>query len=407
MDLNANNYSTQELLQIFDINLKAHEYSKIDINLLEHQLNKKIDKLKLVNNDEFDNELIENKTQLIDFFYKCFIKVTNIVKELQQNNVINQDNHFIINHKENLKHEFVNSQYKSGTVNPLSVKTLKKIININTRFRDNYNSTLSSDFTINLPFTLKKVLTMKLINYKLPHTVYTISSKLGSNCFYVNDKLILLTNGSYDSESVIEEINHRMEEYELNVMLELNDITGKMGFHSTNDTLFNLKFDFIEENSDLNCILPNNITKDQLTIGWLLGFRGRYIDKAYKSSASGNGNIKPEYSYTGKHSYESESIYDNVGNTYFLLSINDYQNNHDNIFISPFKYQSLADSNVLAKLSIDCHSKNMIEYPKRIYFGPTDINKLYIKIYDEFGRIIDVNNADLSIELECDILYDL
>ena len=61
----------------------------------------------------------------------------------------------------------------------------------------------------------------------------------------------------------------------------------------------------------------------------------------------------------------------------------------------------------MAKLSSKCCDNKIIDYPKRIYFGPTDITKLYIKIYDEFGRIIDVNNADLSIELECEILYDL
>ena len=354
-------------------------------------------------------ELVENKTHLIDFFYKCFIKLNNIIKDQEKNNVINQDNHFIINHKENSKQEIVDSRYKSGTINPLSVKTLKKVININTRFRENYNNTLSSNFTINLPSTLKKVLTMKVLNYQLPNTVYTISSKLGSNAFYVNDELILLTNGSYSSDDIVHEVNYRMTEKNLNITLEHNETTGKMHFSSADDISFNLKFDFIEENSDLNCNLLNNINRDQLTLGWLLGFRGKYIDKSYKFGTNSNNNFEHSYSYSYSNQsyYESESIYDNMGNAYFLLSINDYQNNHDNIFISPFKYQSLADNNVLAKLSNNCHDCKSVEYPKRIYFGPTDINKLYIKIYDEFGRIIDVNNADLSIELECEVLYDL
>ena len=30
-----------------------------------------------------------------------------------------------------------------------------------------------------------------------------------------------------------------------------------------------------------------------------------------------------------------------------------------------------------------------------------------IKIYDEYGRILDVNNGDLTIEIECEVLYDL
>jgi len=30
-----------------------------------------------------------------------------------------------------------------------------------------------------------------------------------------------------------------------------------------------------------------------------------------------------------------------------------------------------------------------------------------IKIYDEFGRIVDINNADYSLTLELEIVYDL
>ena len=399
MDLNVDSYNMEELLKIF--NIKSLEFDKLDINTVEQQLNKKISTLKLIDNDELlDNEIINNKTQLLDFFYKCFIKISHEIKEQGKNTVISQDNHFVIKHKENIKEETFATKYKSGIINPLTIKTLKKIININTRFRESYNNTLSTDFAIHLPSTLKKVLTMKLINYQLPNTVYTISSKLGSNCFYVDDKLILLTNGSYDAESIVDEINYRMQDLSLNVLLDYCENTGKMLFSSTNDTSFNLKFDFFE-NLDMNYNLPNNINKDQLTLGWLLGFRGNHINKSVKNCNNCDNN------YKGCCYYESESIYDNIGNNYFLLSINDYQNNHDTIFISPFKYQSLADNNVLAKLSSKCYNNKNIDYPKRIYFGPTDINKLYIKIYDEFGRIIDVNNADLSIELECEILYDL
>ena len=48
-----------------------------------------------------------------------------------------------------------------------------------------------------------------------------------------------------------------------------------------------------------------------------------------------------------------------------------------------------------------------IETPIRIYFGPTDISKLHIKLFDEFGRIVDLNNGDYSFTLDIDVLYDL
>lgn len=399
MDLNIQNYNIQDLFNIFDINVSALDYKKLDINFVQDKLNQKIEKLKTVDINDL-SDVNENKAQLIDFFYKGFIKINNEIKDREKNDIINQDNHFIINHKENNKQEVFESKIKSGLINPLTIKTLKKIININTRFRDNYNSTLSTDFIINLPDTLKKILSLKLLNYQLPKTVHTISSKLGSNSFYVNNKLILLTNGSYDCDSIVEEINYRLEQNQCSIKLEYCNLSGKMIFCTLNDQSFNLNFNFFE-NNDMKYNLPNNINKDQLTLGWLLGFRGSHVNKTLKKH-----NLF-DNKYEGSQIYESESIYDNIGNTYFLLSINDYQNNHNTIYMSPFKYQSLADNNVLAKLSVNCCDNKIIEYPKRIYFGPTDIDKLHIKLYDEFGRIIDVNNADLSIELECEILYDL
>ena len=91
----------------------------------------------------------------------------------------------------------------------------------------------------------------------------------------------------------------------------------------------------------------------------------------------------------------------------FLIAINDFQNNHDSTFISPFQLQTIADNNILAKISTKCCDKCCVEQPERIYFGPTDIARLEIKIYDEFARIIDINNADYSLTLELEIVYDL
>ena len=325
MDLNIENYDTQDIFNILDININDlnNSTTKLDTNFVQQKLNKKIAVLKSLDNEE-DNEdnslTTENKAELIDFFYKCFIKISNVLKDREKNDVINQDNHYIIKHREAEKQEVFESRVKGGIVNPLTIKTYKTIININTRFRDNYNSTSSTDFVINLPYTLKKVLSMKLLNYQLPNTVYTISNKLGSNCFYVNDKQIMICNGSYDSDSIVEEINTRLEGNSVNIKLEYSPVSGRMFFTSTDDISFNLDFNFIKTD-DMRYNLSNNINKDQLTLGWLLGFRGNYLDKGIKNEKNINNK------YSGKIQYMSESIYDNVGNSYFLLSINDFLNN--------------------------------------------------------------------------------
>jgi hypothetical protein len=393
MDLNIENYSIEEIFNILNINSASLQNDDLSHDFLYSKLQSKINKLRSITINE-TSEISENKAQLVDFFYQCFIKVNKLLEEKQKNTLIVQDDHNIIKHNENKKEEYYQVNVKSGLINPLTIKTFKKIINIDTRFRDNYESSSSTDFIINLPDTLKKVLSIQVVNYQLPYTIYSISKKIGSNSFYVNTSLIEIMDGGYNELLLIQEINKNLPS---DISLSYNPISAKFSFTSVN--VFSLNFDYIE-NSTMHYNLATNVDKNQLTLGWIMGFRNNRIIKNGKQIS-----IK----YEGSNSYESEYCYDGgVSNKYYLLSVNDYQNNHNNAFVSAFKYQTLTDNNILCKMT---NSKEdgmkTILYSKRIYFGPTNINKLHIKIYDEYGRILDVNNGDLSIELECEILYDL
>ena len=393
MDLNIENYSNEEIFKILNIDSNVLQNNELSYDILYNKLQIKIDKLRNTDINEL-SELSENKALLVDFFYQCFIKINKLLEENQQNSVIIQDNHNIINHNENKKEEYYSVNYKSGIINPLTIKTYKKVIAIDTRFRDNYETTSPSDFIINLPTNLKKVLSMQVVNYQLPYTIYSVSKKLGSNSFYVNNNLIEIMDGGYDELLLLEEINSKLPDH---ISLSYNSISAKFSFIS--DVSFSLNFDYFE-NNEMYYPVANNINKNQLTLGWIMGFRNNSLIRNGK-------NVKKKYE--GLNNYEAENCYNReVSNKYYLLSINDYQNNHNTVFISALKYQSLTDNNILCKMtnSKEDGTKTLL-YPKRIYFGPTNINKLHIKIYDEYGRILDVNNGDLSIELECEILYDL
>ena len=386
MDLNIENYNIEEIYNILNIDIKVHDLTR---ELLYNKLQTKINQLRSAET----SEISENKALLVDFFYQCYIKVIGLQEEKQKNTLIIQDDHNIIKHKETKKDEFFQTNHKSGTLNPLTIKTFKKVINIDTRFRDNYEGSISTDFIINLPNAFKKVLSIQVVNYQLPYTIYSISKKMGSNSFYVNNTLIEIMDGGYDEIILIQEINKKLPS---DISLSFNPISAK--FYFTSNSIFSLNFDYIE-NQDMRYNLATNVDKNQLTLGWIMGFRNSIIKNGKQTF------IK----YEGSLSYEAENCYDGgVSNKYYLLSVNDYQNNHNNAFVSAFKYQSLTDNNILCKMT---NSKEdgikTILYPKRIYFGPTNINKLHIKIYDEYGRILDVNNGDLSIEIECEILYDL
>jgi hypothetical protein len=390
MDLNIENYSVDEMLDIFHIDVASADLTQ---EFLYSKLQAKIAKLRNVDINE-TSEISENKAQLVDFFYQCFIQLNKLVEKKQKNTLIVQDDHNIIKHKETKKEEIFQVNVKSGLINPLTIKTYKKVLNIDTRFRDNYETSRSTDFVINLPTAFKKVLTLQVVNYQLPYTIYSISKKTGSHSFYVDTSLIEINDGGYDENSLVQEINSKLPS---DISLIYNSLNGKFTFTSVN--VFSLNFDYIE-NADMHYNIATNIDKNQMTLGWIMGFRNSKIVKNGKQTI-----IK----YVGAKSYEAENCYDGgLSNKYYLLSVNDYQNNHANAFVSAFKYQTLTDNNILCKMtnSKEDGTKTFL-YPKRIYFGPTNINKLHIKIYDEYGRILDVNNGDLSLDIECEILYDL
>lgn len=390
MDLNIENYSVDEMLDIFHIDVASADLTQ---EFLYSKLQAKIAKLRSVDINE-TSEISENKAQLVDFFYQCFIQLNKLVEKKQKNTLIVQDDHNIIKHKETKKEETFQVNVKSGLINPLTIKTYKKVLNIDTRFRDNYETSRSTDFVINLPTAFKKVLTLQVVNYQLPYTIYSISKKTGSHSFYVDTSLIEINDGGYDENSLVQEINSKLPS---DISLIYNSLSAKFTFTSVN--VFSLNFDYIE-NADMHYNIATNIDKNQMTLGWIMGFRNSKIVKNGKQTI-----IK----YVGANSYEAENCYDGgLSNKYYLLSVNDYQNNHANAFVSAFKYQTLTDNNILCKMtnSKEDGTKTFL-YPKRIYFGPTNINKLHIKIYDEYGRILDVNNGDLSLEIECEILYDL
>ena len=173
----------------------------------------------------------------------------------------------------------------------------------------------------------------------------------------------------------------------------------------------------LDFNTNNNIPVSSNLNRDHLTLGWVLGFRGNYLEKApsittdkyIKNRSQCCQEIKRNNDYLdnfyhGKTSYTGEAMFDNHGNMSFLLSVDDYQKNSIKTYITPFKYQSINEANVLAK--IDLTKNYMVDYPARIYFGPTDITKLTIRLYDEYGRIIDNNNTDYSIELLLECVYE-
>ena len=224
--------------------------------------------------------------------------------------------------------------------------------------------------------------------------------------------------------------------------------------YSPNDFKFNLDFR-----------LPDEPTRDiRMNMGWILGYRNPYyfyekswadgcwygpdyIDVSQCDSATNSSicTLKP-YQYNSKfvkRNYESkmiapaeqytkgnnnvtqysnylngfvsEGFIDTGGPRYLFLLVDDFNNNVNDQYMSLVSKNTLMpSSNILARIVLP-QSKHEVGFDdrsdfvpkKREYFGPVRIDKLHFKLVDEFGRVVNLNNNEISLLLEFEVIYNL
>ena len=70
---------------------------------------------------------------------------------------------------------------KAGT----SKHTIHRLLCMDSRFRNNYYTTLSTNYQVTLPTVVKNVISMELSALEFPSTYYQISKSLGNNYFWI------------------------------------------------------------------------------------------------------------------------------------------------------------------------------------------------------------------------------
>jgi hypothetical protein len=112
--------------------------------------------------------------------------------------------------------------------------------------------------------------------------------------------------------------------------------------------------------------------------------------------------------------YFSDSLCQTYLTNYVYLCIDDFTNNSNQMFIST-QAKAAIDKNTLARISFRGQSYytlvaqddySIITEPRK-YFGPVDIQTLQVRLLDEFGRVVDMQNVDFSFCLTFKLVYDL
>jgi hypothetical protein len=285
------------------------------------------------------------------------------------------------------------TQYGSHMVMTDVVKPTKtKYINIDTRFRDEYNSSQLINYNITLPERINDVRCISVTNVEIPMTMYNISASLGNNVFYIKNNetvpttlLLTVSDNNYTITSLVTAINSQLTtKFSSDISLSV-------------DTNYKCYFDSISKSYTIDFAVDSNGNSDKYNLknklGWILGFRDA------------------SYSMVSTSKLTSEAIYDVTGTKYLYLAVDEFTKGNQSSFISPLP-RSLINKNILARIALNntiYGFGSMYEVNRfsgalvsdtRSYTGKADLQKLNIQLLNEFGNPVNLNGLDISLCLE-------
>lgn len=434
LDFDLKNYNYYELLNLFKIDNNDNRTNvlyKIDKKLnylttmnLDNYIISFYKKAKniiivikdlLINNPNVDIEPFMNKIYKIDKIDNIAsltaIDLLNKIKniEIEDNILISDKNENTYYNVEKMDYNLKNNTNPIFNVGineltPGDLNSIKRItqllnLNINSCFRNNYYQSNPTDFLYTLPVEIKNVSSMRLVSIEIPNSWYLFSSKKKNNIFYVlvnyknktepEEYTIEIPDGNYNFENIENYLNTTYF-YESEIDYPLKHLKFSINPNSLKST-----FEVLDDDTPYSFSLKFSLDINQNiihTAGWILGFRlGNYL------------NI---------NKITSEGLFDAGGDRYIYLSINDYQYNNNTSNIVCFD-NNILNEDVIAKipmengkLSLIINDNNNNLAKIRRYNGPINLSKIQIKLLDQFGCVIDLNNMDFSMTIELQILYE-
>jgi hypothetical protein len=437
LDLDLKNYDYYELLNLFKIDNNDNRTNVlykiekklnylIDKKLDDYILNfyKKAKNIIIVINDllikssTVDIEPFMNKIYKIDktdnIASFTAIDLLNKIKNVEIEDSIpltnkNDNTYYNVDKMDYILKNTTNPVFNVGVneLTPGDLNSIKRItqllnLNINSCFRNNYYHSNPTDFLYNLPVEIKNVSSMRLVSIEIPNSWYLFSQKKKNNIFYVlvDDKCktapkeytIEIPDGNYNFENLENYLNTTYF-YESGIDYPLKNLKFSINHNSLKST-FEVVDDHCEKDSySFSLKFALDINQNIIhTAGWILGFRLA--------------------NYLNINKTTSEGLFDAGGDRYIYLSINDFQYNNNASNIVCFD-KNILNEDVIAKIPMDNGKLSLIINDNnnnlakiRRYNGPINLSKIQIKLLDQFGCIIDLNNMDFSMTLELQILYE-
>jgi hypothetical protein len=253
----------------------------------------------------------------------------------------------------------------------------KRIINIDSEFRDNFIQD-PSDFSFKIVPPIKNAIRIRMASIEMNNTFYIFSTlkqniSLRLICPIAGtDYTFTISPGNYSATGLVKAIQDQFNVAGIvpRYTVSLDTITGKITITNTTSVLFIMDF-----RTDSNkCKLQH------WGLAYYLGFRMKY--------------------YSDAISYTTESIIDVIVDQYIFLQVNDYANVEQHLK-SGDKFTAFAKLILKDGKFTKVFDNTSNFLTKEIIFSqPTDINTLNLRLVDRYGDTIRNLDSEWSVAFE-------
>ena len=405
IDFNIDNYDIDELVQLLNFDKVPTNEDMIvhRIDVLKRKYKSKpkyikffseIGKKLILNFEHFNKETWEEQYEQDDSLSAKVLTQQYLDEKDDFKNLMLDPNRNIIGIKKLPNDQRYSTKSNTqGVRNPITINQIRRIVNFDSQYREILNpiSTTCADingnytvepnnidqinhvnpeirlfqptnYTVNLNQPLSNVVDISLESVEIPNTWYVFSSDYGTNALefvYTNSGNIVknkvkIEDGNYQPAELVTEINTLCQMNNIPILFEYKVINGKISVSNQDNAIeWTINF-YIEDSESSGCAAQKTLNEEGsntpspgnkigYNLGWLLGFRVKtlVLNPSEKKVAS--------------------SILDTFGPKYFLLTLDDFNNNKPNKDLI-----SLVDSS----------SKNF-KLPK--YYNPQTMDSRYNK----------------------------
>jgi len=438
-DLDINNYTTDDLLNFFKL---ENTYSLEDLIKTEHALSEKILSTKNKYNEK-------HKFDIVNFIKSAKNVLTSFYHDMENNKEIKKiAERFMKQDRDPRVGRIINplSSHQSlenqiiapDNINGYGYNITTSIYMFNTAARNDYFTTAPSNSSYDLPIKWKNVISISLSSANIPNVMYAFNEDAQTNKIYIEEDvtglsgIVVLPEGNYTiyavntstsiltplteasfPDALTKAINEQIlgitdsDNYRFSVEISLSSHKTTISNTTYSFTMNTLRktevvcssysSSYSQEYEDYSNVDKTKIpiAKYFQTMGFLMGYRKIY--------------------YTGSMSYTSESIFSNTYSDYLYFAMDDFTGSQTiSNTIGVLGQSGVIDNNILGLIPINStlfkttfdNNSNFI-YKKREYFGPVDISRINIKLLNQKGNLVNLQDTDFSFSLQVKTLYNL